>query len=52
MRDRAAGNISHFHWAKSGEYITQVTAIGSLDLEYLDPPTIRVWSAIRRLHEG
>jgi hypothetical protein len=22
------GNTSHFHWAKSGEYITQVTAIG------------------------
>ena len=22
------GNTCHFHWAKSGEYITQVTAIG------------------------
>jgi quercetin dioxygenase-like cupin family protein len=21
------GNTSHFHWAKSGEYVTQVTAI-------------------------
>ena len=31
------GNTSHFHWAKSGEYITQVTAIGPLGLEYLDP---------------
>lgn len=30
------GNTSHFHWAKSGEYITQVTAIGPLSLEYLD----------------
>ncbi len=30
-------NTSHFHWAKSGEYITQVTAIGPLGLEYLDP---------------
>jgi quercetin dioxygenase-like cupin family protein len=24
----------HFHWAKSGEYITQVTAIGPLGMEY------------------
>ena len=31
------GNTSHFHWAKSGEYITQVTAIGPLGLEYIDP---------------
>jgi quercetin dioxygenase-like cupin family protein len=31
------GNTPHFHWAKSGEYITQVTAIGPLGLEYLDP---------------
>ena len=22
------GNTSHFHWARSGEYVTQVTAIG------------------------
>jgi quercetin dioxygenase-like cupin family protein len=28
------GNIWHFHWAKSGEYVTQVTAIGPLGLEY------------------
>jgi quercetin dioxygenase-like cupin family protein len=28
------GNTWHFHWAKSGEYITQVTAIGPLGLEY------------------
>jgi hypothetical protein len=27
----------HFHWAKSGEYVTQVTAIGPLGLEYHDP---------------
>ena len=32
------GNTSHFHWAKSGEYVTQVTAIGPLGLEYIDPP--------------
>jgi quercetin dioxygenase-like cupin family protein len=31
------GNTSHFHWAKSGEYVTQVTAIGPLGLEYVDP---------------
>ena len=30
------GNTPHFHWAKSGEYVTQVTAIGPLGLEYLD----------------
>ena len=29
------GNTSHFHWAKSGDYITQVTAIGPLGLEYM-----------------
>ena len=28
------GNTWHFHWAKLGEYITQVTAIGPLGLEY------------------
>lgn len=27
----------HFHWAKSGEYVTQVSALGPLGLEYLDP---------------
>jgi quercetin dioxygenase-like cupin family protein len=30
------GNTAHFHYAKSGEYITQVTAIGPLGLEYVD----------------
>src|SRR5271168_2781298 len=29
------GNTSHFHWAKSGEYVTQVTAMGPLGLEYI-----------------
>jgi quercetin dioxygenase-like cupin family protein len=29
------GNTSHFHWAKSSEYITQVSAIGPLGIEYL-----------------
>ena len=31
------GDTWHFHWAKSGEYVTQVTAIGPLGLDYLDP---------------
>jgi quercetin dioxygenase-like cupin family protein len=31
------GGIPHFHWARSGEYVTQVTAIGPLGLQYLDP---------------
>lgn len=30
------GDTSHFHWAKSGEYVTQVSAIGPLGLEYLN----------------
>ena len=30
------GNTPHFHWAKSGEYITQITAIGPLGMEYLN----------------
>ena len=25
----------HFHWARSGEYVTQMTAMGPLGLEYL-----------------
>ena len=29
-------NTAHFHWAKSGEYITQVSGIGPLGLEYID----------------
>ena len=28
-------DTSHFHWAKSSEYVTQVTAIGPLGLEYI-----------------
>jgi len=30
------GNTSHFHWARSGEYITQVTAIGPLGFAYVN----------------
>jgi quercetin dioxygenase-like cupin family protein len=31
------GGTPHFHWARSGEYVTQVTATGPISLEYLDP---------------
>ena len=31
------GDTWHFHWAKSGEYVTQVTALGPLGLDYLNP---------------
>ncbi|PWB89756.1 cupin [Methylocystis sp. MitZ-2018] len=30
------GDTAHFHWARSGEYVTQVTAMGPLGLEYMD----------------
>jgi quercetin dioxygenase-like cupin family protein len=30
------GDTYHFHWAKSGEYVTQVSAIGPLGLDYLN----------------
>jgi len=29
------GNTPHFHYAKSGEYVTQVTGIGPLGIEYM-----------------
>jgi quercetin dioxygenase-like cupin family protein len=31
------GETWHFHWAKSGEYVTQVSAIGPLGLAYFNP---------------
>jgi hypothetical protein len=31
------GSTPHFHWARSGEYVTQVTAFGPLGIEYVDP---------------
>lgn len=31
------GGQAHFHWAKSGDYVTQVIAIGPLGLAYVDP---------------
>ena len=30
------GETSHFHWAKSGEYISQVSAMGPLGFEYVN----------------
>jgi hypothetical protein len=30
------GDQPHFHWAKSGEYTTQVSAIGPLGLSYMN----------------
>jgi hypothetical protein len=44
------GNTAHFHWAKSGEYVTQVTAIGPLGLEYVnskDDPRHKVSCEVR-----
>ena len=31
------GGSAHFHWAKSGEYVTQVTAAGPISLDYVNP---------------
>jgi quercetin dioxygenase-like cupin family protein len=31
------GNTSHFHWAKSGDFVAQVSAIGPLGVEYVNP---------------
>jgi len=31
------GNTSHFHRAKASEYIAQVTAVGPLGFEYVNP---------------
>ncbi len=31
------GGTHHFHWAKSGEYVTQITAIGPLGMDYVHP---------------
>lgn len=30
------GGQPHFHWAKSGDYVTQVNAIGPLGLDYVN----------------
>ena len=31
------GRTAHFHWARSGEYVSQVSANGPLGLEYFNP---------------
>jgi quercetin dioxygenase-like cupin family protein len=31
------GNTPHFHWSRSGEYVTQVSALGPLGLDYVNP---------------
>jgi quercetin dioxygenase-like cupin family protein len=31
------GGTPHFHWARSGQYITQVSAVGPLGVEFIDP---------------
>ena len=31
------GNTPHFHWARSGEYVTQISAYGPLGISYIDP---------------
>jgi hypothetical protein len=30
------GGTAHFHWARSGEYVTQVSGAGPLGIDYLD----------------
>jgi quercetin dioxygenase-like cupin family protein len=30
------GSTPHFHWARSGEYVTQVTAVGPISLSYVN----------------
>lgn len=30
-------NTAHFHWAKSGEYVTQVAGVGPLGVKYVAP---------------
>lgn len=31
------GGQPHFHWAKSGEYVAQITALGPLGFAYVNP---------------
>jgi quercetin dioxygenase-like cupin family protein len=31
------GNTAHFHWARSGEYVTQISAYGPLGISYINP---------------
>jgi quercetin dioxygenase-like cupin family protein len=39
------GNTAHYHWAKSGDYVTQVSAAGPLGISYVnsaDDPRTRM----------
>jgi quercetin dioxygenase-like cupin family protein len=40
------GETWHFHWAKSGEYVTQVSAIGPLGPRVLEPRRRSSWIKI------
>ncbi len=31
------GGTPHFRWARSGEYVTQISAMGPLGMEYVEP---------------
>lgn len=45
------GNTPHLHWAKSGGYVSQVTAIGPLGLDYMnaaDDPRVKTNKDFRR----
>jgi hypothetical protein len=44
------GNQPHFHWAKSGEYMSQITAIGPLGLHYINPANDPRLSGHSRAH--
>ena len=47
------GNTPHFHWAKSGEYISQITAIGPAGLEFMNPKDdLRKGNSANRYHLG
>ena len=45
------GETWHFHWAKSGEYVTQVTAIGTLGLAWREPPAKPAGRPCRTNHQ-
>lgn len=47
------GSTPHFHWAKSGEYISQITAIGPARLEFMNPKDdLRKGSSAIDAHPG
>ncbi|HXW50032.1 MAG TPA: cupin domain-containing protein [Xanthobacteraceae bacterium] len=46
------GDTSHFHWAKSGEYVTQVYGIGPLEWNTWIPATIRAGKIVDNESRG